>query len=97
MNFFFGIKKKTMSVKKQNDKNLFISVIHGNKHDNHKVLINERFFALSDIKKWRLYLKLILRHIFYLYEINKEDFDLFLKDVIKEVNKESKEFKRRME
>lgn len=86
-----------MSLKKQKGKNFFISIIHGNKHENHKVLINERIFALNDVKKWRLYTKLMLQYVNYIYEINNQDINLFLKGVIKEVNEESKRFKKRVE
>ena len=86
-----------MSTRNQKRKRLFISIIHGNKRENHKILINERVFNLNDIKKWRLYLKLILQHINYLYEINDKEFDLFLRDVVKDVKKEAKQFRRSVE
>lgn len=82
-----------MSIKK---KNYFISVLREDRKEHHKVLINERFFNLNDIEKWRLYTKLILQYVNYLYEINDKDINLFLRGVIKEVNEESKKFKRRM-
>lgn len=85
-----------MALRNQKRKKLFIGVIHGKKHDDHRVLINERFFNLNDMGKWRIYTKLILQHVNYLHEINNKDFDLFLREVIKQVNDESKQFKRKM-
>ncbi len=61
-----------------------------------ELLINERIFKLNDIKSWKLYLKLIFKHINYLFEINKKGITSFLQDVIKEVKDESKKIKRRM-
>lgn len=85
-----------MTLKKQKGKKYFINILHGNKHENHKILINERVFNLNDIERWKLYFKLILQYINYLHEINEKDIVLFLREVIGEVNKESKKFKRRM-
>ena len=86
-----------MSARNQKKKRLFISIIHGNKQENHRILINERVFNLNDIRKWRLYLKLILQYINNLYEINDKEFDLFLRDVVKDVKKEAKQFRRSVE
>ena len=85
-----------MVTKNQKEKNYFISILHGNKWENRKVLINERVFNLNNIARWELYLKLILQYVNYLCEINNKDINLFLKDIIKEVNEESKKFKRKM-
>lgn len=85
-----------MSQRNKKGKKLFIGILHGNKWENHKVLINERFFNLNDRGKWRLYLKLFLQYINFLHEINDKDIDLFLREVIKEVNEESRQFKRKM-
>jgi hypothetical protein len=46
--------------------------------------------------KWRIYTKLILQYVHYLHEINNKDFDLFLREAIKQVNDDSKKFKRKM-
>ena len=85
-----------MSLRKQKNRKYFINVLHGKKQENHRVLINERIFYLNDIKRWRLYLKLILQYINYLCETNSQDINLFLKGVINEVIEESNKFKRRM-
>lgn len=82
-----------MSIEK---KKYFINIIHGNKRENHRVLINERIFNLNDLEKWKLYTKLILQHVNYLHEIEEKDIDLFLKEVIREVNNDSRAFKRKM-
>lgn len=85
-----------MSLKKQKKKSFFISIIHGKEYENHRIVINERVFKLNDIKKWRLYLKLILQYVNYLCEINDKDMHLLLQDIIKQVKSESKQFKRKM-
>jgi len=85
-----------MSLRTQKKKNFFISIINGNKRENHRILINERLFNFNDIKKWGIYLKQILQYINYLCEINDKEIDLFLRDVIKDVNQEAKQFKRKM-
>lgn len=85
-----------MSLKKQKEKNHFISIIHENKRENHRVLINKRFFNLNNLNRWRLYLKLILQYVNYLHEIEQKDLTFFLQDVIKEVNNDSRAFKRKM-
>ena len=85
-----------MSLKKQKKKNYFISIVHGNKRETHKVLINERFFNLNNLNRWRLYLKLILQYVNYLHEIEQKDLASFLEEIIKEVNEESFKFKRKM-
>ncbi|HUS49141.1 MAG TPA: hypothetical protein VMZ91_03195 [Candidatus Paceibacterota bacterium] len=82
-----------MSIKK---KNYFINILHGNKRENHRILINERVFNLNDIKRWKLYLKLILQYINYLCDINDKDVHLLLQEIIKNVNDESRLFKKRM-
>ena len=96
MNVFFLILQRTMPTRNQGNKKYFITIIHGNKRENHRVLINERIFNLNNKKKWKLYSKLILQYINYLCEIDKEDINLFLKDIITEVNRDSKMFKRKM-
>lgn len=83
-------------LRNQKNKKLFIDYIHGNRRENHRIILNERIFNLNDIKKWRVYLKLILQHINYLFEINEKDITLFLNDLYNEVNEESKKFRRRM-
>lgn len=85
-----------MSIKKKKNRKYFINIIHGNKRENHRILINERVFYLNNIKRWKLYLKLILQHVNYLCEIEKKDINLLLQEVGKEVNNEAKKFKRRM-
>lgn len=85
-----------MSLRNQKNKDLFINILQGNKRENHRVLISERIFKLNDLKRWKLYLKLILQRINYLCEINEEDIDILLRDVIKEVNNNSRAFKRKM-
>ncbi len=41
-------------------------------------------------------MKLFLQYINYLYDIKQKDISLCLREIIKEVNKESKMFKRKM-
>lgn len=77
-------------------KNLFIDILHGNRYENHRIIVNERIFKLNNINRWKLYLKLILQYIDYLCEINNEDMNLLLKEAIKGVNEESKKFGRKM-
>lgn len=85
-----------MSLRNNNKKNYFVTILHGNRRENHKVLINERIFNLNDINKWKLYLKPILQYVNYLCEIYGKDINLLLQEVGKEINDESKEFKHRM-
>lgn len=77
-------------------KNLFIDILHGNKYENHRIVISERVFKLNNIDRWKLYLKLILQHINYLCEINDRNISSLLQEVIKEVEIESDKFKRKM-
>lgn len=85
-----------MSQRNKKSKKLFIDIIHGNKYENHRIVINERVFKLNNIDRWKLYLKLILQHVNYLCEINGGDVGLLLQEVIKEVEIESDKFKRKM-
>ena len=85
-----------MALRNQKGKKLFINILHGNKYENHRVLINERVFKLNNIERWRLYLKLMLQHVNYLCEINGRDVVLLLEGVIREVEIESNKFKRKM-
>lgn len=85
-----------MSYKKQKNKAHFIIPIKGDKWENHRILINERLFKLNDIKRGKLYLKLILQVVKYQSEIEEEDINLLLQEVGREVNNESRAFKRKM-
>lgn len=86
-----------MSQRNKKGKNLFIDILQGNTYENHRIVINERIFKLNNINRWRLYTKLILQYVNYLHEISDKEIDLFLKDVIKDVKQEAKQFKRKME
>lgn len=85
-----------MSTKNVKKKNCFITALRGYNRESHKILINERVFYLHDIKKWKLYLKLILQYINYLHELNEKNIEIFLKEVITEVNNDSRAFSRKM-
>lgn len=85
-----------MSNRNKRKGNLFIDIIHGNRYENHRIVINERVFMFNDINKWMLYLKLIIQHANYLCEVNDKDIGLFLQDIVKQVNNEAKQFKNKM-
>lgn len=85
-----------MSLRNNKGKKLFIYILHGNTYENHRIVINERVFRLNNIDRWRLYIKLILQYVNYLCEINDRDINLFLEDIIKQVDSEAKQFKRKM-
>jgi len=85
-----------LPLRDQKNKKRFMSIIRGKSQEDHKVLINERFFNLNNLNRWRLYLKLILQYINYLHEIEQRDLASFLEEIIKEVNAESFKFKRKM-
>lgn len=85
-----------MSLRNKKRKNLFIDILQGNTYENHRIVINERVFKLNNMDRWKLYSKLILQHINYLCEINDKDIHSLLQEIVKQVNNEAKQFKRKM-